>query len=160
MTELLERIALTAQAILQVVAVLLIVALLGIISLQLVDRHFVSVPIMAPDAWARVFVVWICFIGYALAARAGQAIRVDLFDHLLPPRVRQLLAGLFDLVMMAMLVLLVAKGWLLIVLGNDQAILGTDLTMAVPNAALVVALIALFLFLLARSAARIAALRG
>lgn len=125
---------------------ILMISLLGIITLQVVDRHVIDVPIAAPDAYARIVLLWLAFIGFALASRAGLAIRVDLMDHWLPARVHIWLSVGFDLMKLAVLVLLVVKGWLLVEIGFDQSILGTDLTTAVPNAGLWVGCLMLFAF--------------
>ncbi len=125
---------------------LLLLGLLAIVTLQIVDRHVMDVPIAAPDAYARILLIWIAFLGFALASRAGLAIRVDLMDHLLPAGVRAVLAVGFDLAKLAVLVLLVVKGWLLVEVGAYQSILGTDLTTAVPNAGLWVGSLLLFVF--------------
>jgi len=132
-----------------VVAALLI-GLLAIVGLQVVDRHFIDVPIAAPDAYARILVIWLTFLGFALAVRDGLAIRVDLIDHWLSPRLRLWFTVGFDLLILAVLTVLIQKGWLLVVLGQDQSILGTDLTTAVPNAGLWVGAILIFLFVTAR----------
>lgn len=147
-----------AERVLAAVAVVMMLGVVVIVGLQVVDRHFVDVPIVAPDAYARIFVVWIAFVGYALAVRADLAIRVDLIDHWLSERSRLVLAAIFDLLMFGMTVLLATKGWLLVELGADQAILGTDLSYAVPNAALWVACIAILIFLAGRSIQRFASL--
>ena len=125
---------------------LLLLGLLLIVSLQFVDRHFIDVPIAAPDAYARILLIWLTFIGFALAVRAGLAIRVDLMDHWLPQRVRIALEILFDLLKLAILALLIVKGWLLVEIGTFQSILGTDLTTAVPNAGLWIGSLMLFVF--------------
>lgn len=125
---------------------LLTIGLLGIVSLQFIDRHFVNVPILAPDAYARILLVWLAFIGFALAARAGLAIRVDLLDHWLSPRARTVLGVAFDILKLAVLVVLVVKGWQVVEIGAYQSILGTDLTTAVPNAGLWLGCLLLFVF--------------
>jgi TRAP-type transport system small permease protein len=130
------------------VAGVLLIGLLTIVSLQFVDRHFISVPIAAPDAYARIMLLWVTFIGFALAVRAGLAIRVDLLDHWLSERVRAGLSIGFDVVKLGLVLLLVVKGWVLVDIGFDQAILGTDLTTAVPNAALWVSSLMLLVFVL------------
>lgn len=150
-----NELAAITERVLEWMAALLMFGLLAIVALQVVDRHYIDVPITAPDAYARICVVWLTFLGYALAARSGLAIRVDLIDHWLSPRVQSRLAGLFDLVILATLVLLLQKGWLLVKLGADQSILGTDLTTAVPNAGLLVGFVALFIFLTARLSQRL-----
>jgi TRAP-type C4-dicarboxylate transport system permease small subunit len=125
---------------------LALLGLLGIVTLQIVDRHFTDVPIVAPDAYARILLIWVTFVGFALASRAGLAIRVDLMDHWLPEHVRRGLEILFDLAKLAVLVLLVIKGWTLVEIGAYQSILGTDLTTAVPNAGLWVGSVMLLVF--------------
>lgn len=125
------------------------VALLGlllIVTLQVVDRHFVTVPIAAPDAYARILLIWSAFIGFALAVKAGLAIRVDLLDHWLPCGVRRLIEICFHLLKLAVLTVLIWKGWALVEIGAYQLILGTDLTTTVPNSGLWVALILIFIF--------------
>jgi TRAP-type transport system small permease protein len=125
---------------------LALIGILVIVTLQMVDRHIVDVPIVAPDAYARILLIWLTFVGFALAARAGLAIRVDLMDHWLPDRVRRMLEIAFDLAKLAVLGLLVVKGWDLVEIGFYQSILGTDLTTAVPNAGLWVGSVILFVF--------------
>ena len=125
---------------------LMLFGLLAIVTLQVIDRHFIDVPIAAPDAYARILLIWLTFIGFALAVRAGMAIRVDLMDHWLPARLQSAFAVAFDLVKLGVLALLIVKGWLLVQIGFDQSILGTDLTTAVPNAGLWLGALMMFVF--------------
>jgi TRAP-type C4-dicarboxylate transport system permease small subunit len=128
------------------VASLALLGLLVIVMLQAIDRHFIDVPIAAPDAYARIMVIWLTFVGFALAGRAGLAIRVDLVDQWLPRRVLIALEVVFDLAKLAILGLLIVKGWLLVEIGFYQSILGTNFTTAVPNSGLWVGSIMLFVF--------------
>lgn len=125
---------------------LTLMGLLAIITLQFIDRHFIDVPIAAPDAYARILLIWLTFMGFALAGRAGLAIRVDLLDHWLSARTRALLGMAFDFIKLSVLVLLIVKGWVLVQIGFYQSILGTDLTTAVPNAGLWVSALMMFVF--------------
>ena len=124
----------------------MLLALLAIVTLQIIDRHVIDVPIAAPDAYARILLIWLTFIGFALAVRAGLAIRVDLMDHWLSTRTRTAFELVFGLVKLGVLVLLIVKGWLLVQIGFDQSILGTDLTTAVPNAGLWLGALMMFVF--------------
>src|SRR5690242_12482553 len=83
--------------------VALMVALVVIVSLQFVDRHFIDTGIAAPDQYARVALVWLTFIGFAIAVRSMLNIRVDLIDSRLPPRARVSLEVLFDALMVLLL---------------------------------------------------------
>jgi len=132
----------------------LVMALVVIVASQFVDRHFVSLPMAAPDAYARVILVWLTFIGFALAVKGGLNIRVDLIDAHLPPRVRRLLEYLFDVLMLLLTLVIGFHGWRLIVIGRDQERLGTVLSEAWPSAALFVSCILLVLFLTLRIALR------
>ena len=57
--------------------VALMVSLVGIVSLQFIDRHFIDTGIAAPDQYARVALVWLTFVGFAIAVRAALNVRVD-----------------------------------------------------------------------------------
>ncbi len=132
----------------------LVAALLIIVASTFIDRHFVTLPMAAPDAYARVILVWLTFIGFALAVKGGLNIRVDLIDAHLPAKVRLALDYVFDVVMLALTVLLGVHGWRLVVIGRDQERLGTMMSEAWPSAALFVSCILLVLFLVLRIALR------
>jgi len=117
---------------------LLVVALLVVVSLQVVDRHFVNVPIDAPDQLVRIGLVWLCFLGFAAAVEAGANIRIEFMDMWLGPRARRVLAIVFDLAMLALCVLLIVKGMRVVEVGAGQQLLGTPFTAALPNAGFVV----------------------
>lgn len=132
----------------------LVAALLLIVASTFIDRHFVTLPMAAPDAYARVILVWLTFIGFAIAVKGGLNIRVDLIDAHLPAKVRLALEYVFDAVMLALTVLLGVHGWRLVIIGRDQERLGTMMSEAWPSAALVVSCILLVLFLVLRIALR------
>jgi len=142
------------ERVLEWLMAVLVMALVVIVASQFIDRHFVSLPMAAPDAYARVILVWLTFIGFALAVKGGLNIRVDLIDSHLPPRVRRLLEYLFDVLMLLLTLVIGFHGWRLIVIGRDQERLGTLLTEAWPSAALFASCILLVLFLALRIALR------
>jgi len=135
-----------------------VVVLLAIVAAQLVDRHFIDLPIHAPDQFVRVGVIWVTFVGFALAVNDGTAIRVDLIDHWLPAPVRAVQAVVFDLILLAMSLVLVVKGWTVVEVGASQYLLGTPFTAALPNTGLFVGMAATALFLAARLLRRAMAL--
>jgi TRAP-type C4-dicarboxylate transport system permease small subunit len=132
----------------------LVVVLLVIVASTFIDRHFVTLPMAAPDSYARVILVWLTFIGFALAVKNGLNIRVDLIDSHLPAQLRQLFKYVFDLIMLGLTVMLGLNGWRLVVIGKDQERLGTMMSEAWPSGALLFACIILVLFLLLRMALR------
>ena len=133
----------------------LVAALLVIVASTFIDRHFVTLPMAAPDAYARVILVWLTFIGFALAVKGGLNIRVDLIDARLPAKARRALDYVFDLVMLGLTVMLGVNGWRLVVIGQDQERLGTMMSEAWPSGALFVSCILLVLFLVLRIALRL-----
>ena len=154
MADLLDRALRGVERVLEWLIAVLVMALVVIVASQFVDRHFVSLPTAAPDAYARVILVWLTFIGFALAVKGGLNIRVDLIDSHLPARVRRLLEYLFDVLMLLLTLVIGFHGWRLIVIGRDQERLGTLLSEAWPSAALFVSCILLVLFLALRIALR------
>jgi TRAP-type C4-dicarboxylate transport system permease small subunit len=126
--------------------IVLMVSLVVIVSLQFVDRHFIDTGIAAPDQYARIALVWLTFIGFAIAVRAMVNIRVDLIDSHLPLNVRRVLEQLFDALLIVLLVVLVPGSWRLMVIGKDQELLGTVFTAAVPAAGVFIACVVMLLY--------------
>ncbi len=150
----LDRALRLVERVLEWLVAALVAALLVIVASTFVDRHFVTLPMAAPDAYARVILVWLTFIGFALAVKGGLNIRVDLIDARLPAKARRVLEYVCDVVMLALTVMLGVNGWRLVVIGQDQERLGTGMSEAWPSAALFVSCIILALFLVLRIALR------
>src|SRR5438477_12861205 len=89
------------------VVIALMISVVVIRSLQFIDRHFIDTGIAAPDQYARVALVWLTFIGFAIAVRAMVNIRVDLIDARLPPKARMVLEVMFDALMVILLAVMV-----------------------------------------------------
>ena len=154
MVDFLDKALRLVERVLEWLVAVLVAALLLIVTSTFIDRHFITLPMAAPDAYARVILVWLTFIGFALAVKGGINIRVDLIDARLPPKVRRVLDYVFDLIMLGLTVMLGANGWRLVVIGQDQERLGTGMSEAWPSAALFVSCILLVLFLVLRIALR------
>jgi TRAP-type C4-dicarboxylate transport system permease small subunit len=134
---------------------LLVLLLVLIVFGQFVDRHFYSLDIAAPDQYARVALVWLTFVGFAVAVRNGLNIRVDLIDARLPKRAQKTLAIVFDAIMLFLLGVLMVHGWRVVEVGKGQVLLGTVLTAAQQSASLVVACAVMILFVGLRLVARL-----
>lgn len=132
----------------------IVVFLVVIVASQLIDRHFFDIPIQAPDQYARIGLVWLTFLGFALAIRGNVAVRVDIIDHFLPPPARRWIGIVSDVVLLALLCMLAIKGWAVFEVGSGQLILGTPFTAGLPNAALVVGVVLMILFVALRLVAR------
>jgi TRAP-type C4-dicarboxylate transport system permease small subunit len=132
------------------VIALLVLGLVLIVASQLVDRHLMTLPMAAPDQYARVMLVWLTFTGFAVAVRHGANIRVDLIDARMPMRVRKVMEIVFDLVMLALTLLIGWHAWPLFRVGVDQERLGTVLSEAWLTAPLLLSCAAMAAFLLLR----------
>lgn len=133
------------------IIVLLLVAMLVVVFSQFVDRY--ATPIwggVPADEYVKVGLVWLTFLGFALATRTGAEIRVDVVDQYVPKRVRDLVYGAFDLVLLAMLGVIVWKSTELARVSQLQTILGTDMTLAVPVVGMLAGCALTFLAILTR----------
>lgn len=146
MIDILNRVLRVLDLLLEWVVVVLMASLVAIVALQFVDRHFIDTGIAAPDQYARVALVWLTFIGFAVAVRAAVNIRVDLIDAHLPAKVRFVLEMAFDALLVVLLVVLVPGSWRLIVIGKDQELLGTVFSAAVPAAGVLISFLLMLLF--------------
>src|SRR5512138_1453307 len=112
---------------------LIVGGLLLVVTSQIVDRHFLDLWSDSPEEYVKIGLVWLTFIGFALAMRHGTEIRVDLADHFLPLRVRHWIYGIFDVLLLAVIGVVAWKAWQSIGIGQMQVILGTDFSVAVPT---------------------------
>ena len=156
MIDFLERSLGWVERILEGLIALLVTGLVLIVGSQFVDRHFVTLPMAAPDAYARIMLVWLTFVGFALAVKRGLNIRVDLIDAHLPKVVQRVLEYVFDVTMLLLTGVIGVNGWRLVEIGQDQERLGTGMSEAWPSAALFVSCILLALFLVLRIVLRAA----
>ena len=152
---LLRRAVAVVERVLGWAVIVLVAALLVLIVGQLVDRHVVPLPIDAPDQYVRVGIIWLTFLGFALAVSERSAIRVDLIDHWLSPRARDRLALACDAMMLAMAAIVTIKGWRVVEVGASQFLLGTPYTAALPNFGLFLGSLLIVVFLAARLLARL-----
>ena len=129
---------------------LLVVALVAVVGAEFVDRRVFDLGIAAPDQYARIGLVWLTFIGFALAIRNGVNVRVDLVDARLPAPVRRALSIVFDVAIGVLCGLTIAQAWRLIEIGSDQLLLGTPVSAAVPAWGLFVACVLLLPLLVLR----------
>lgn len=85
-------------------------ALICVITLQIVSRlMFTSVS--WTEEVARFLLIWITFLGAALAFQQGRHIAVTLLRDSLPPRIGRILSGAALLVILAFLMTLASIGW-------------------------------------------------
>jgi TRAP-type transport system small permease protein len=143
------------EKLLEWLVALLVALQVAILAIKLIDRHFYDIPIAAPDEYAKMALVWLTFIGFALAVRTGVNIKVDLIEPRLPPRVKHWLELAFDALLVILSGWIAFKGWRFVEIALDKIILGTDVPEAVPDAALLAATILIIAFAARRLVARL-----
>jgi TRAP-type C4-dicarboxylate transport system permease small subunit len=122
---------------------------------QVLDRYIFKTTFDAYDQLARLGLVWMTFVGFAVAFRERRTIRVELFDTVLGPAAQKWRETAFDLVILALVALVHIKGWRVVEVGGYQAIIGTPFTYAWSYAAIVAATALLAFFLVVRIARRL-----
>jgi len=117
---------------------------------QVADRHVFKSGFGAFDQYGRLGLVWLTFLGIAIAVRERANIRIDLADHFLPPRIVQAKGVVLDLVMAGIAVTLVVVGWRLLEVGSFQVIMDTPFSYGDVYAALLLGMAVLTAFVLMR----------
>jgi TRAP-type C4-dicarboxylate transport system permease small subunit len=132
-------------------AVVLALAMVLIFSFaQVLDRYVLKTQFDAWDQLARISMVWTAFLGAAVAMRERRNIVIELIDAHLSPRLIALRDRVFDLLLLALAVVLFVKSIPVVEVGMFQSIMGTPFTQAVSYAALTVSMAMFILFLLLR----------
>jgi TRAP-type C4-dicarboxylate transport system permease small subunit len=85
-------------------------ALIFVITLQIVSRVFFT-SVSWTEEVARFLLIWITFLGAALAFQQGRHIAVTLLRDSLPPLAGRILSGAAVLVVLAFLISLAKIGW-------------------------------------------------
>lgn len=129
---------------------LIVAALLVVVVSQVLDRRFIDMWSDSPEEYVKIGLIWLTFIGFALAMREGTEIRVDLADHFLPRKARAILYGMFDAVLLVLIGIVVWKSYVVWKVSLDQVILGTDFSVATPVAGMLIGLSLMFVAVLAR----------
>ena len=95
---LLERIDRAIAKAEKLIVVLLLSLMILVAFLQIVLRNFWATGLTGGDPFVRYMVVWVGFIGAALATHQGKHIKIDVLSHWLPSRANHLLQGLLNLI--------------------------------------------------------------
>ena len=77
---------------------------------QVVFRYIFNHPISWVDEFAVLIFAWMIFLGVAIAQKNNEHIGIDIVAHLLPPKVRRVLAIFTNTLILLILVFLFVKG--------------------------------------------------
>lgn len=111
-----------------------IVVLMGLMVfmtfIQVVARYVMKSPFTSTEEYTRMVLVWLTFMGAAVALRRNRLTRIEVLEERLPARVRRFLAIFFDLVLMFLLLTIAIKGWEATMVTTSQVVAGTPLSYA------------------------------
>jgi TRAP-type C4-dicarboxylate transport system permease small subunit len=102
-----------ADRLLRVAALALLLALLASVMIGVISRQ-IGRPVPWSDEMAQYLLVWTGIVGWVIAARRGNHIRINVFIDLLPRGVRLLAEIAIQLTVIVFAVLLIRWGWPLI----------------------------------------------
>lgn len=117
---------------------------------QVADRHLIQSGFGAYDQYGRLGLVWLTFLGIAIAVRERANIRIDLLDHFLPPGIARVKGVVLDVAMAGVAILLVIVGWPLLEVGSFQVIMDTPFDYEEVYGALLLGMAVLALFVAVR----------
>lgn len=131
-----------------------VVAAMGLVLLstvgQVADRHLLKSGFGAYDQYGRLGLVWLTFLGIAVAVRERANIRIELVDHFIPAGAARVKGVVLDVFMAGVAVLLVVVGWPLLEVGSFQVIMDTPFDYGEVYAALLTGMAVLAVFVAAR----------
>lgn len=87
---------------------------------QVLLRQLIHTSLLWGDQAARQLVVWVGFLGAALASRRGGHFHIDFLTRFAGPRARAWLRAFVDLAAAAVCVVLVRAAWTFVTVGLDQ----------------------------------------
>lgn len=99
--------------------VILLIALIAVAGLQVLLRYAFSRPLVWPEEFSGVLLLWLAFIGAAYAHRRGTHVAVTMVLDLLPDRLQVGIRLLWEVLIGAFLLLVAWQGWLLVWLHRD-----------------------------------------
>lgn len=140
------------ETLVKVLVVLALVVVLTFTVGQVADRYVLTTQFDAHDQIARIGMVWMAFLGFALGVRDRMNIRIEVIQHFLPEKARRVAGVFLDGVMLLVALALLVNGWQLLEVGSFQAIMGTPFYYDVMYGALLAGLVLLVIFLLLRMA--------
>lgn len=106
-------------ALVTVLLVLAFTLMLALAASQVVLRQALHATLLWGDLAARQLVVWVGFLGAAVASRRGGHFHIGFLARWIPPRARPWLHAAVDLAAAAVCAVLVRAGWTFVTVGLD-----------------------------------------
>jgi TRAP-type C4-dicarboxylate transport system permease small subunit len=118
------------QALYHASAIMLLVIAAAVIY-TVVARYFFSASPIWSEEVPRVFFLWLCYLGVAVATRRGHNLRVTVIVDRFPPRLRALTDVIMDVLVIVMLVVLLYFNWRIVVFASGTRMVSTGWSNAV-----------------------------
>lgn len=113
-------------------------AILGVMSTQIFLRYVMNDSLIWSDELSRYLLIAIAFLGCATAVRKRCHIRIDVIDHVLPPRARRALAAIVDALTLFYLVYVCAASIEILDIFSTTPSTAMGVPMSVPYAAVTI----------------------
>ena len=112
-----------------IIGVTLILVMSGAVLLQVVSRFVLKSPVSYTEELSRFMLIWLTFIGAAMALRENGHFAVDVYSHRLPVRLRHVSKFFIYLIMLAYLGVLMVNGYALLEITAMQTSAALNLSM-------------------------------
>ena len=126
----LERVVLWLDWFLKWYIVILMALLVGLTFVQVAARYIMKSPFTSTEQYSRMVLVWLTFMGTAMAVRRNKLVRIEILEQCLPRKVRQFLSTCFDIILLFLLLVIIVKGWEAAMVTTSQVVAGTPLNYA------------------------------
>ena len=130
MYSILNRVASCVDRCLKWYIVLLMSLMVFMTFIQVVARYVMHSPFTSTEEYTRMVLVWLTFMGAAVALRRNRLTRIEVLEERLPAKMRRFLRPFFDLVLMFLLLIITVKGWEATLVTTSQVVAGTPLSYA------------------------------
>ena len=101
-----------------------------IIALQVFYRYILNDPLSWTEEIARYLMIWICFLGSAMALKYGEHISVSFIQERFAPRIRQAVGFCIGMTVLAFFVLATWEGIVITIQVSEQQAPATWISMA------------------------------
>jgi len=131
--------------------ILVLIALLVVLTFsQVVARYVFRAPFTSTEEYARLVLVWLTFMGAAMAVRLNRLVRIEVIEEHLPYSVRLFLSTFFDFVLIGLLSVIIVKGCKAVTVTDSQVVAGTPLSYSAYTLSIVVGASIMFLYIFLR----------
>jgi len=142
-----ERAAAALDRLLKWYLIVLMALLVVLTFVQVVARYLMHSPFTSTPQYARLVLVWLTFMGAALAVRQNKLVRIEVLENRLPAPVRTFLEVFFDVVLLGLLLVIIVKGRVAVIVSDSQIVAGTPLSYSAFTVSIVLGSVLMFFYI-------------